>query len=116
MIDWAKIVASGDLPTILVLIVIAVVVGGGAVALINGWYASKRGVKGDALIKEQNGITGLTNLSEQQGEFITTMRDEIAGLKKDMGELRKELHTEIAYSNGLINLLSRNNIPIPPRK
>ena len=116
MIDWAKVVANGDLPTILILVVIAVVVGGGAVALINGWYASKRGVKGDALIKEQNGITGLTNLSEQQGEFITTMRDEITNLKRDMADMRKELHAEIAYSNSLINLLSKNNVPVPPRK
>lgn len=117
--EWAELVASGDLPTILIVVVLVIITGGVGAAIVNGITASRRGIKGDALVKEQNGIEGLGKLADSQGAYIETLEKRLDKVEADFNmkveNLERKLESEVAYSNILINVLSENTIPIPPR-
>lgn len=106
---WLDLIKSGDIPTILILLVIALLTGGVAVALINGFVASRRGVKGDALQKENNAISGLGTLTEGQQGFIDALQQNFNEYKAEMetkfAKLELRLDLEIAYNNMLITQL-----------
>lgn len=120
LMDWTELIATGDLATILVVIVLILVSGGVGAAVVNGISASRRGVKGDALINTQNGINGLSKLTEGQASYITTLENRINKMEESFNEkvdtLLQKLESEIDYSNLLITTLSENTIPIPPRR
>lgn len=119
----ANLVANGDWLTIVIIIVILIITGGVGKSIIDSRGASKRGIKGDALVKEQNGIEGLTNLGNLQDAFITKLQaqnnsqqEQINELSYKVDNIATKLEEEISYSNLLIQTLSDNTIPIPPRK
>lgn len=124
--DWISLLATGDLTTIIIVAVLVIVSGGVGAAIVNGITASKRGIRGDALIKEQNGIEGMGKLTEAQGAYIETLEDRIEKIGAESAQregrlsarvdaLEQRLEAEMAYSNLLISTLSENTIPIPPR-
>jgi len=128
--DWPSLLASGNVPAIVVTIILVLLTGAVGAAIVNGLYASRRGVRGDALVKEQNGIAGLGKLTDSQGEYIdrlekrlneleTESKAQITELRTEfeakVNELESKLFIEVEYSNVLITVLSENTIPIPPR-
>lgn len=108
MPDWGKLLANGDFVTLLVIFAIVFALGGGGAAVVTGISARARGIRGDALVKEQNGITGLGKLADSQGEYIDRLEKRIEGLES-------RFTAEVEYSNLLILTLSSNDVPIPPR-
>jgi hypothetical protein len=127
---WVELLASGNLPNLLIIVAIAIVTGGTGAAIVSGVVASRRGIKGDALVKEQNAINGLGTLTEGQQGFITQITAQLATVEAKaenrIKELKKELEaknlvlshridSELQYSNSLIVLLAQHGIPAPPR-
>ena len=119
MIDWISLLSKGDPVLIIIVIVLILITGGAGQSVVSGIMANRRGVKGDALVKEQNGINGLGMLTERQDSYIETLETRINKMEENFNskveELEKRLEAEIDYSNSLINTLSENTIPIPPR-
>lgn len=117
--DWISLFENGDVAQVLIVAVLVIITGGVGAAIATGIFASRRGVKGDALVKEQNGINGLDKLTNAQGNYIDRLEKRINEMEQDFNEkienLEAKLHDEVAYSNLLINTLSENTIPIPPR-
>lgn len=117
--EWISVaLAAGDIPTIVITAILLIMTGGGAVAIINGFVASRRGVKGDALVKEQNSISGLGKLTEGQDAFITQLRDELETYKaktdQRISQLETDLRTEIKHSANLTQqLIEHNIVPVP---
>ncbi len=108
-------------------LLIAVATGGVGAAIVNAIVTSRRGIRGDALTKEQNGITGLSNLADRQDNFIKSLEARIEATETELeavtkefteklSDLTKKLAAEIEYSNSLMVTLNSHNIPIPPRK
>lgn len=127
---WVELLASGNLPNLLIIIAIAIVTGGTGAAIVSAVSANRRGIKGDALVKEQNAINGLGTLTEGQQGFITQITAQLATVKAEsearVKDLKKELDaknlvlsrridSELQYSNSLIVLLAQHGIPAPPR-
>lgn len=125
MIDWADLVANGDIISILLILAMGLLTGGVITAIINNHAAKKRGISADAIQKEQNGISGLGELATAQDRELRRLADEakqdkldhrqeIADLKlefnEQLDELREELKNEISYSNSLITQLIKANI------
>lgn len=115
MVDWSELLASGDILATLIIVVICIITGGVGAAIVSAVGASRRGVKGDALVREQNGIEGLSKLADGQAGYITTLENRVERVELDVVELTRQLHSEIEYSNLLIRTLSEKNIPIPSR-
>lgn len=115
MVDWSELLANGDIITVLIVIVILIITGGVGAAIVSAVSASKRGVKGDALVREQNGIEGLSKLTEGQAGYITTLENRIDDYEIRLTKLEGRLQDELDYSNLLIRTLSENTVPIPPR-
>lgn len=118
MNDWVDLVASGDITTILIVLAVLLVTGGLGASVVTGFVASRRGVKGDALAKESNAISGLGKLTDGQDAFITQLRTEFDSYKKTtddkLNELETRLNNEVEYSNTLVALLIEKGIaPIP---
>lgn len=125
MQEWIDLLASGNIVTILIIVLILIVTGGVGAAIVNAVTASRRGVKGDALVRESNGITGLSKLTEGQDAFIETLRAELAQLKTDtdayktatnkqIENLKSRFDAEVAYSNELIaQLIDAKLVPVP---
>ena len=117
--EWISVaLANGDITTLVITAILLVMTGGGAVAIINGFVASRRGVKGDALVKEQNSISGLGKLTEGQDSFITQLRDELETYKRETNaritELETALKTEIRHTANLTQqLIEHNIVPVP---
>jgi len=117
-----ELVAAGGITSWIALIIVSLVTGGVGAAIVQGFFASKRGVKGDALVKEKNVLDGYHSLSEVQQEL---MKDLVSRLDKaetniekmdtHIGELTKNLSHEIQYQNLLIFTLHENTIEVPQR-
>lgn len=127
---WVDLIATGNLPTILIVGIILVLTGGVGTSIVTGVFAGRRGVKGDALQKEQNAINGLGALTEGQQGFIDRIakqlentkaeaKAEVALLKaeneKNYSILEAKFDREVQYSNNLIVLLAQNGIAAPQR-
>jgi len=130
MPNWFDLIVEGNIAAIIISFILVALTGAVGASIVNGIYASRRGVRGDALVKEQNGITGLGKLADSQGEYIdrlekrlseveTSAKEQIAELRTEfeakVDELETKLFIEVEYSNVLISALSENTIPIPPR-
>lgn len=115
MSGLASFIQDTDPLTLIIFVVILIVTGGVGSSYVTGRMASKRGVQGDALVKEQNGIEGLTNLGTLQGTYIATLTQQIKDLSEKFDDLERKFDAEVEYSNLLINTLSENTVPIPPR-
>jgi len=117
--DWISLLQQGDVVQLLIVLLLVLVTGGTGAAIVSAITTSRRGVKGDALVKEQNGISGLDKLTNAQGNYIDRLEKRIDEMEQEFNEkitnLENKLHNEVAYSNLLINTLSENTIPIPPR-
>lgn len=127
---WLDLLASGNIVNILILVVSAIIIGGTGAAIVNAISTHRRGIRGDALTKDQLAIDGLGTLTEGQHGFITQItaqlatvkteaREELAKVKQDSdlkyNLLSNRFDAEIQYSNTLIVLLAQNGIPAPPR-
>lgn len=113
--DWVNVLATGNPLTIIIVVILALMTGGLGASVVNGIVASKRGVKGDALAKEQNGISGLTALSNAQDKYLSRLDAEVEALKLEIQQVKVELNGEVQYSNALAAILRKNNIPVPDR-
>jgi hypothetical protein len=130
-LNW---LSNADPITIVIYFIVAIGLGGGGgVGLYTAIKTNSRGIKGNALAQESNGITGLTNLAHSQDAFIHNLQiqigdqqKEIDGLKSDMGLMQSKFerqlaeatlrnHADIQYQNMLIRTLSDNSIAIPAR-
>jgi len=117
--EWVSVVlANGDLASLIISAILLVITGGVGVAIVNGIVASRRGVRGDALAKEQNSINGLGKLTDGQDAFITQLRDELETYRTEtnrrISDLEKALKTEIRHSGDLTKqLIEHNIVPIP---
>jgi uncharacterized coiled-coil protein SlyX len=130
-LNW---LANSDPITVIIYFIVAIGLGGGGgVGLYTAIKTNSRGIKGNALAQESNGITGLTNLAHSQDSFIKNLQvqigdqqKEIDGLKSDMDLMQTRFdkqmaeatlrnHADILYQNILIRTLSDNTIPIPAR-
>ena len=118
----AEIVAPLGVGGIITLIIISVVTGGVGAAIVQGLFASKRGVKGDALVKEKNVLDGYHTLSEVQQALMKDLvsrlekaETNISNMDTHIDELTKSLTHEIQYQNLLIWTLHENTIEVPAR-
>ena len=118
----AEIVAPLGVGGIITLIIISVVTGGVGAAIVQGLFASKRGVKGDALVKEKNALDGYHTLSEVQQALMKDLvsrlekaETNISNMDTHIDELTKSLTHEIQYQNLLIWTLHENTIEVPAR-
>jgi hypothetical protein len=130
-LNW---LANSDPITVIIYFIVAIGLGGGGgVGLYTAIKTNSRGIKGNALAQESNGIMGLTNLAHSQDAFIKNLQiqigdqqKEIDGLKSDMELMQvrfdKQMadstlrnHADIQYQNILIRTLSDNSVPIPAR-
>lgn len=130
-LNW---LANSDPITVIIYFIVAIGLGGGGgVGLYTAIKTNSRGIKGNALAQESNGITGLTNLAHSQDAFIHNLQNQIAdqqreidGLKSDMDLMQAKFerqlaeatlrnHADIQYQNTLIRTLSDNSIAIPAR-
>jgi len=118
----AEIVAPLGVGGIITLIIISVVTGGVGAAIVQGLFASKRGVKGDALAKEKNALDGYHTLSEVQQALMKDLvsrlekaETNISNMDTHIDELTKSLTHEIQYQNLLIWTLHENTIEVPAR-
>ena len=117
--EWISVaLADGDFLTLIITAILLLATGGGGVALINVFGASRRGIKGDALVKEQNSISGLGKLTEGQDAFITQLRDELDTYKAEtnqrISQLEIDLRAEIKHSANLTQqLIEHNIVPVP---
>ena len=117
MIDWLKdLFIRGDVFGIIFVIVVLVITGGVGKSLVDNWAARGRGIKGDALVKEQNGIDGLNKLTIAQGTIIERLDEQVTILTKRVDEISEKLEHEVEYSNANVALLIENGITPVPRK
>lgn len=127
---WVDLIASGNLVTLIIVLLIAIVTGGVGVSIVSGIFASRRGVKGDAIAKENTALSGLGTLTEGQQGFIEILNNALETQKAEsaaalhqakleatqqVAALKHEFERELAYSNALIVLLAQNGISAPPR-
>lgn len=114
MTDWANLIAAGDLPTLLVGLLIVLVTGGLGSTIVNSIAASRRGIRGDAISKEQTGIDGLSKLSSAQDVAIHRLDGQIIKATERIEALERRLQAEIEYSNANItHMLSLGVAPLP---
>lgn len=116
-IDWISLLDAGNPLQLIVILIIALLVGGGANAAIQSFTASRRGVKGDALVKEQNGIDGLNKLSiqqaaalERQEKAITKLEERVDELEEKLNEVTEEHSKETEYNSMLKLQLIQNGL------
>lgn len=114
--EWINvIIEQGDLPTALVVVAVLLLTGGVGASIVNGISASRRGIKGDALVQEQNGIDGLSKLSNAQDVAIKRLDGQVSTLTARLEAMERELRAEREFSNKQIALLIKHGIPPAPR-
>jgi hypothetical protein len=119
MLDWINALAEVDPLTVIFSFVTVILTGGIGAAIVGAISANRRGIKGDALVREQNGIEGLGKLTDAQGAYIDKLEKRLDEVEKDfkiqLSAISAKLTREIKYSNTLIKTLSAHNVPIPAR-
>lgn len=111
MTDWANLLASGDITTILIGLLVVFVTGGLGSTIVSSLAARSRGIRGDTIAKDQTGIEGLSKLSEAQDKAMRRLDDKIHKAEERIDDLNLRLMEEIAYSNLNIALMIENGIP-----
>lgn len=115
--DWLSLIEANPVGAIVVAILL-IMIGGGAKSLIDAFAASRRGIKGDALVSEQNGISGLGKLAETQAGMITQLVDRLDAmqLRQDstdtqLESLKEDFEHEKEYTRLLIRLWGTQSTP-----
>lgn len=116
-LDWIKLIEANPVGAIVVAILL-IMIGGGANSLIGAFAASRRGIKGDRLVSEQNGITGLGKLAETQADMIAglvarldSMQERQDGLAADLESAKQDFDNEKEYTRLLIRLWGTQSAP-----
>lgn len=126
---WSELVASGDIVNLLAVLIIVIATGGVGAAIVNGISTNRRGVRGDALVREQNGITGLDTLTKAQAAELERVAEQRKADKDEaqknlekveeklnarIDELEEDLRREAAYVTALVEqLITHQLAPVP---
>jgi hypothetical protein len=94
---------------------ISAITGASGASLISGIFATKRGVKGDELKREENGTNRFNAIFAAQDTLIKQLTGDVNALKLEVGNIRREVHLEVAYNRVLTELLDEHTIEVPPR-
>jgi len=101
---------------------ISVVTGAAGAQFIAGMFASKRGVRGDELKREENSTARFNAIFaaqdvmiNKQGEQVDTLMEQVGSLKAEMSKIQRQLMAGDNYTRRLIALLDEHTIEPPPR-
>jgi hypothetical protein len=101
---------------------ISLVTGAAGAQLIAGMFASKRGVKGDELKREENSTARFNAIFaaqdvmiNKQGKQVETLMEQVGSLKSEMTGIQRQLMAGENYTRRLIALLDEHTIEPPPR-
>ena len=101
---------------------ISLVTGAAGAQLIAGLFASKRGVKGDELKREENSTARFNAIFaaqdvmiNKQGAQVNALVQEVGSLKSEMAIIQRQLMAGESYNRRLMLLLDEHTIEPPPR-